>query len=450
MSAVAEPITPAIPAPAGSMSPTQTAIESTAEVVQLDRTPSNPLGNGGSTPAPSLQNSEILEAPPIAPSEFRYMRTTALHAHPLNQRIYGNEPPNKDLLKSIRDVGILEPLIVVEFAFVGEEPKIYIVSGHRRWQAAQQLGLRRVPVRDGGKLYHCETQEERELSLERNLLEANRQREKTPEQRAREFEEVLRIKTALAAQRKMRMLKKGSAPVKEIRPEREETGQARDLAAKETGDWSGKTAKKMAAIVRLADSGNQDAQAVVAAINAKTDTISNGYTKVEQLILPLAKRKRVEASAEHREENRAARLKKLVAEIQAPVPPNTTHLKIVASVLKLLKAADAELSKVTNVESIEEFEQLNQVRADAANLSGIAAQIVARTTNRCRHEAEVTSRKFKGTYNGYRSPEELRHFKRFVARQGWLCTGGHQFIKVEPVANPKSVVKKTLAKGRAS
>src|ERR1700686_1918451 len=90
-----------------------------AEVVQLDRTPSNPLGNGSSTLAPSLQNSET---PRTAP-EFRYMRTNALHAHPINLRIYGNETPNKDFLKSIKDGGILEPLIVVEFAFAGEEPK---------------------------------------------------------------------------------------------------------------------------------------------------------------------------------------------------------------------------------------------------------------------------------------------------------------------------------------
>jgi hypothetical protein len=385
---------------------------------------------------PLYQSAHGLEAPaPI--SEFRYMRTTALHAHPINQRIYGNEIPHKDFLKSIRDVGILEPLIVVEFAFAGEELKFYIVSGHRRWMAAQQLGMRRVPVRDGGKLYHGGTQEEKELSLERNLLEANRQREKTPEQRAREFEEVLRIQTAIAAQRKLKTLKRGnSAPVKDAFPERE-TGQARDLAARETGSWSGQTALKMAAIVRAADSGNKEAKLVVAAINAKTDSIHNGYSKVAHLLLPLAKRKRVEARAINQGVTDAIRIKKLIAEIEAPVPPNKSHLKLLATVLELMQRAEATLSEVTNVESIEEYEALTQVHEVGHNLFKTDSTITAATKNKNRHAAEVASRKFKGQYSGSQNSEERQYFKRFVAQQGWLCTGGYQFIKVMPVANPK-------------
>ena len=48
------------------------------------------------------------------------------------------------LAQSIREKGILQPLLVRPFA--GEEAEFELVAGERRWRAAQRVGLHEVPV----------------------------------------------------------------------------------------------------------------------------------------------------------------------------------------------------------------------------------------------------------------------------------------------------------------
>jgi ParB family chromosome partitioning protein len=80
----------------------------------------------------------------------------------LNESIYGDTVDDQ-LIESIRENGILEPLIV--------DYKNRIVSVHRRWFAAQKLGLKEVPV----ELFKSED----ELEIQTVLVEANRQRIKS-------------------------------------------------------------------------------------------------------------------------------------------------------------------------------------------------------------------------------------------------------------------------------
>ena len=57
-----------------------------------------------------------------------------------------------------------------------------IISGHRRWLAAKEAGLRSVPVRY--------SEFDNELAEREALIEFNRQREKTPGQIVNEYEEM--------------------------------------------------------------------------------------------------------------------------------------------------------------------------------------------------------------------------------------------------------------------
>ena len=68
-----------------------------------------------------------------------------------------------------------------------------ILKGSRRWKAAKTLGLATVPCIISPVMD--------KLQIEIDVLEANRSREKTNEQKAREFRERLRIEKALARQR---------------------------------------------------------------------------------------------------------------------------------------------------------------------------------------------------------------------------------------------------------
>lgn len=108
-----------------------------------------------------------------------------LKPHPLNVKVYGTEPLDRDLQASIRDHGVLHPLVVT----VDD----VIVSGHRRCAAAKAAGLASVPV--------LRTVETDELAIERLVLEWNRQRPKTNEQRAREVQALADIATREAARR---------------------------------------------------------------------------------------------------------------------------------------------------------------------------------------------------------------------------------------------------------
>ncbi len=76
------------------------------------------------------QNSRIYE-----------LETHMLQANPLQPRGLINPESLADLVESIREQGILEPLVVAK------TPAGYqIIAGERRWRAAKVLGLEKVPV----------------------------------------------------------------------------------------------------------------------------------------------------------------------------------------------------------------------------------------------------------------------------------------------------------------
>lgn len=69
------------------------------------------------------------------------LETNLLQANPLQPRGVINPESLNDLVDSIREQGILEPLVVAK------TPAGYqIIAGERRWRAAKILGLAKVPV----------------------------------------------------------------------------------------------------------------------------------------------------------------------------------------------------------------------------------------------------------------------------------------------------------------
>src|SRR3990170_5802974 len=69
------------------------------------------------------------------------LETNVLQANPLQPRGIITTESLNDLVESIREQGILEPLVVAS------TPAGYqIIAGERRWRAAKLLGLKTVPV----------------------------------------------------------------------------------------------------------------------------------------------------------------------------------------------------------------------------------------------------------------------------------------------------------------
>ena len=177
-----------------------------------------------------------------------------LEPHPKNKEIYGDTDDAQDLDKtfreSIAEKGVLEPLVITE----GKQ----IISGHRRWVAAQHAGLDSIPVR--------KTEFDNDLAEREALIEFNRQREKTPGQLVNEFEEMLEVEQKRAKERK----DNAGGHVENL-PQGDE-GKARDKAAdKVNSDVSGRTLEKGKKVKDKATSDDEPEEVQEAAQEAWQD-----------------------------------------------------------------------------------------------------------------------------------------------------------------------------------
>lgn len=77
----------------------------------------------------------------VASEEIHELEVTVLEPNPLQSRTIFNSEALADLANSIREHGVLEPLVVAK------TPAGYqIIAGERRWRASKLAGLKKVPV----------------------------------------------------------------------------------------------------------------------------------------------------------------------------------------------------------------------------------------------------------------------------------------------------------------
>ncbi|HEY58871.1 MAG TPA: ParB/RepB/Spo0J family partition protein [Anaerolineae bacterium] len=92
----------------------------------------------------------------------QYVPIHAIRPNPRQPRSHLDEEKLEELAQSIREHGVLQPLIVTQ----GESPGQYLlIAGERRWRAAQRAGLQRVPV----IVREATDQQRLELALIENL-----------------------------------------------------------------------------------------------------------------------------------------------------------------------------------------------------------------------------------------------------------------------------------------
>lgn len=108
----------------------------------------------------------LIPASETAPAGITEIRITAIRPNPHQPRTHFDPAELTELAASIREHGVLQPLIVTH----GDQPGSYtLIAGERRWQAAQQAGLERVPAIVRG----ATDQERLELALIENLQRAD-------------------------------------------------------------------------------------------------------------------------------------------------------------------------------------------------------------------------------------------------------------------------------------
>ena len=157
-----------------------------------------------------------------------------LLTHPLNETIYGIDDEGiEKLIESIRLKGILTPLTITKGNVV--------ISGHRRFLAAKEIGLEMVPA------FTIETEDP--LEIEEILILSNEQRSRTIEQRMREGDRLCEIERERA---KARQGTRTDLNIPENLPEGK-AGDSRDIAAKKLG-MSGKSMEKGIEAIKVMDS----------------------------------------------------------------------------------------------------------------------------------------------------------------------------------------------------
>ena len=77
---------------------------------------------------------------------FGYVPVEKLQRDPEQPRIYFDQQSQRELTDSIKEQGLLYPIIYREVEDENEEQKRIIVDGERRWRACRELGLTEIPA----------------------------------------------------------------------------------------------------------------------------------------------------------------------------------------------------------------------------------------------------------------------------------------------------------------
>ena len=136
-----------------------------------------PPGSAGRSVA--VAPPQRAEPPPAGGARFAELPVAAIAPNPVQPRTSFDEQAMAELVHSIREVGLLQPVVVRQ---VGPE-RYELVMGERRWRAAREAGLDTLPaiVRDTGD----------DAMLRDALLENLHRQELNPLEEAAAYQQLL-------------------------------------------------------------------------------------------------------------------------------------------------------------------------------------------------------------------------------------------------------------------
>lgn len=210
-----------------------------------------------------------------------------LKPNPVNVNLYGKEKVDEELLDSIREKGQLEPIIIGTDSI--------IISGHRRWFALKEIN-KELKIKDEEERYAiCVVKHfESELDEKEAIVEANRQREKTPLQIYQEVKLLQHVYAERARQRQIAPLQKGPVELNSVQREgmKNESGRTSEILAKKTGVKRDKLLK-IIHIGEAYETGDKDKIVAVNELNSGESTVDATFKKLG--IIDIAKSDKPEA-----------------------------------------------------------------------------------------------------------------------------------------------------------
>ncbi len=139
------------------------------------------LGKGLGALIPENTDAPVAEAPP-ARGPLRRVPITAIRPNPYQPRQSFGDESLEALADSVREIGVLQPLIVR--AVEGSPDEYELIAGERRWRAASMAGLETIPV-----LVQDEVNDR--LSLEQAVVENLHRMDLHPLEEAAAFQQLI-------------------------------------------------------------------------------------------------------------------------------------------------------------------------------------------------------------------------------------------------------------------
>jgi ParB family chromosome partitioning protein len=102
------------------------------------------LGKGLGALIPESASTSVTETAPAPKSPLRTVLVASIRPNPFQPRKAFDNESLKALAASVRELGVLQPLIVRPVE--GELDRYELIAGERRWRAASLAGLETIPV----------------------------------------------------------------------------------------------------------------------------------------------------------------------------------------------------------------------------------------------------------------------------------------------------------------
>ncbi|MBW3634889.1 MAG: ParB/RepB/Spo0J family partition protein [Armatimonadetes bacterium] len=122
------------------------------DVVPLPVTPKSEPSRDGVPNPPQFENTAGDADTSPAPQEsassgaIRYLPIASIEANPFQPRQQFSEEELENLAASIREHGVLQPILVRPLPASDQTEKFQLIAGERRWRAATRAGLTQLPA----------------------------------------------------------------------------------------------------------------------------------------------------------------------------------------------------------------------------------------------------------------------------------------------------------------
>jgi ParB family transcriptional regulator, chromosome partitioning protein len=102
-------------------------------------------GASGGNGAPVNNGAPVVEENTVG-ATYREIDPSAIEPNPRQPRQVFDEEALAELVHSIREFGLMQPIVVRALPSEGGAPRYQLVMGERRWRAVQQAGLGMIPA----------------------------------------------------------------------------------------------------------------------------------------------------------------------------------------------------------------------------------------------------------------------------------------------------------------